>query len=284
MQPVLELHNIFMSYEEEENVLRGVSITIPKGETKIVLGGSGSGKSTILKLILGLEKPDSGHIFVDGEDITYYSEPELMHVRQKIGMVFQEGALFDSLTVGENIVYRLREQRITDEDLIQETIIKLLSFVDLEEDDQYKMPGELSGGMRRRVAIARALVGTPQIMLYDEPTAGLDPITSRHITELMIKLRDIAKVTSIFVTHDLNSALLMARQLAVFDTKTNTVIMESEGDNLCLVNTKFVLLKDGLVIFEGTDEELKASEDPYIKTFLADTGLPGIGKTTSSMI
>lgn len=283
MEPMIELKDLYMSYEDEE-VLNGVSFKVSHGETKIILGGSGSGKSTILKLILGLEKPDSGRIFVEGEEITNFSELKMVHVRQKIGMVFQEGALFDSLPVGENVVYRLREQHVADEDLVEETIVKLLSFVDLEESDQYKMPSELSGGMRRRVAIARALVGTPRIMLYDEATAGLDPITSRHITELMIKLRDIAKVTSIFVTHDLNSAFLMAREYATFDQKSNTVIMEGEGDNLCLTNTRFVLLKEGVIIFEGTDEELRNSQDPYIKTFLANAGLPVVGRTVSNNI
>ena len=182
--PAIELKNIYKSFGDTL-VLKNISFKVRRGETKIILGGSGSGKSTILKLIIGLEKPDEGEIWVDGEEVSNFTEPRLMHVRRKIGMVFQEGALFDSLSVAENVAYRLQEQTDLDEEEIDANVRKTLGFVELE-DAIDKMPSQLSGGMRRRAAIARSLVGNPKIMLYDEPTAGLDPIMARTINELVI--------------------------------------------------------------------------------------------------
>jgi phospholipid/cholesterol/gamma-HCH transport system ATP-binding protein len=247
-------------------ILDRVNIDVHYGESKIVMGGSGMGKSTLLRLVLGLLKPDSGRIYIDGEDVTDYTEEQMMEVRRKIGMVFQEGALFDSLSVYDNVAYRLREQHLPESE-IEPVVIRMLRFVDLE-DAVDKMPNELSGGMRRRVGIARALVGNPKIILYDEPTAGLDPITARTICELALKLRDLEDVSSIFVTHRLQDIEVLSREYVIRDDKGD-LIFQQEGDNLCLVNTRFIMLKDGDVIFSGTDEEMRLSADPYIRRFLA---------------
>jgi phospholipid/cholesterol/gamma-HCH transport system ATP-binding protein len=262
----IEFHNVTMSYDDRV-ILENISFNVNPGETKVVMGGSGTGKSTILKLVLGIIKPDSGRILIDGEDVAAYSEKELMAIRQKIGMVFQEGALFDSLTVYENVGYRLFEQGIPEPE-IEATVERMLRFVDLE-NTMYMMPSELSGGMRRRVGIARALVGSPKLVLFDEPTAGLDPITARTILELAIKLRDLEGVSSIFVTHRLNDVKVLSSQFATID-ENGDVALRYEKGNLCLVNTKFIMLKDGHVIFSGTDEELWNSSDPYIQDFLRD--------------
>ena len=181
----------------------GLELKVLRGETKIIRGGSGGGKLTIIKLVLGLLKPDSGRILVDGEDITDYNEVQMMSVRKKIGMVFQEGALFDSLSVYHNVAYRLHEQGVPEEE-VEPEVRRMLRFVNLE-DAIDKMPAELSGGMRRRVGIARALIGDPKIVLFDEPTAGLDPPTARTICELAMKLRDLEDVSSMFVTHEMNN-------------------------------------------------------------------------------
>src|SRR5512135_1141007 len=230
---MIEFRNVTKSFEDEV-VLRNVSFTIRRGETKIILGVSGSGKSTILKLILGLIRPDSGQIIFEDQDITRLSEQELVGVRKKIGMVFQEGALFDSLDVRENVGYRLYEDGRRDDAEIEQVVLRLLGFVGLEEAID-KMPAELSGGMKRRVGIARALVGTPRVILYDEPTAGLDPITKRTIVELMIKLRDLEGVTSVFVTHDLLAAATIATEYAVAGDNSQ-VRFRKGGENLCLLN------------------------------------------------
>jgi len=245
-------------------ILDRVSFAVRHGESKIVMGGSGTGKSTILRLALGLIKPDSGQIFIDGEEITNRSEEQMMAIRSKIGMVFQEGALFDSLNVYDNVSYRLREQGVTEEQ-IEPVVMRMLRFVDLE-DAVYKMPNELSGGMRRRVGIARALVGNPKIIFYDEPTAGLDPITARTICELALKLRDLEEVSSIFVTHRIQDIEVLAREYVVRDDLGN-LIFEHEGERLCLINTRFIMLKEGHIIFSGTDEEIRESSNPYIQKF-----------------
>jgi len=245
-------------------ILDRVSFTVRQGEAKVVMGGSGTGKSTLLRLALGLLKPDAGRILIDGEDVTHYSEEEMMSVRRKIGMVFQEGALFDSLSVYDNVAYRLREQQVPEEE-IEPVVLRMLRFVDLE-DSTGKMPNELSGGMRRRVGIARALVGNPKIILYDEPTAGLDPITARTICELALKLRDLEEVSSIFVTHRIQDIEVLAREYVVRDDQGN-LIFEQEGERLCLINTRFLMLKEGKIIFNGTDEEIRESSNPYIQKF-----------------
>lgn len=262
--PAIEFKDVFLSFEDK-TVLNGISFVVRKGETKLILGGSGGGKSTTIKLILGLLKPDSGKILVDGEDITDFDENEMMRVRQKIGMVFQEGALFDSLSVYDNVAYRLHEQGVN-ESRVEEEVVKMLRFVSLE-DAIDKMPSELSGGMRRRVGIARALVGDPKIILFDEPTAGLDPPTARQICELAMKLRDLQDVSSIFVTHEMNNLKYLSSEYATLDEK-GEIIYEEEGKQMCLINTKIVMLRSGKVIFNGTNETLRLEKDPYIQKFL----------------
>jgi phospholipid/cholesterol/gamma-HCH transport system ATP-binding protein len=265
MHHAIEFRDVSLAFDDRV-ILDRVSFAVRYGEAKIVMGGSGTGKSTILRLALGLLKPDEGSIFVDGEEITDYSEERMMEVRRKIGMVFQEGALFDSLPVYDNVAYRLREQHLPEAE-IEATVLRMLRFVDLE-DETHKMPNELSGGMRRRVGIARALVGNPKIILYDEPTAGLDPITARTICELVLKLRDLEEVSSIFVTHRLQDIEVLSQMYCMRDDQGN-VIFQHEGDSLCLINTQFLMLRDGDIIFSGTDEELRSAEDPYIQKFLA---------------
>lgn len=263
----IEFQDVSLAFGNR-TILNRVSFAVRQGESKVVMGGSGTGKSTLLRLVLGLLKPDSGRIFLDGEDITDYSEEQMMRVRQKIGMVFQEGALFDSLSVYDNVSYRLREQRVPEAE-IEPIVRRMLRFVDLD-DAISKMPNELSGGMRRRVGIARALVGSPKIILYDEPTAGLDPITARTICELALKLRDLEEVSSIFVTHRLQDIEVLSSEYVVRDDQGD-LIFEQEGNKLCLINTRFIMLKDGDVIFSGSDEEMAASQDPYIAKFLSQS-------------
>jgi phospholipid/cholesterol/gamma-HCH transport system ATP-binding protein len=262
--PAIEFRDVHLSFEDKK-ILNGISFTVRRGETKVILGRSGGGKSTTIRLILGLLKPDSGQILIDGEDITHFSEIEMMRVRAKIGMVFQEGALFDSLSVYDNVAYRLHEQGV-DEAEVEKEVRRMLKFVDLEEAID-KMPAELSGGMRRRVGIARALVGDPQIVLFDEPTAGLDPPTARTICELAIKLRDLEDVSSIFVTHEMKNLEYLSSEYAVVD-ENGEVVYEMEGEKLCLINTEIIMLKEGEVIFSGKDEELRAQNDPYILKFM----------------
>jgi phospholipid/cholesterol/gamma-HCH transport system ATP-binding protein len=266
LSPAIELKDV-VKYYDDALILNKISFTVRRGETKIILGGSGSGKSTILKLIIGLEKPDDGEIWVDGENISRYRESDLMSVRQKIGMVFQEGALFDSLSVADNVAYRLHEQGELEEEEILAIVKMTLGFVELEEAID-KMPAELSGGMRRRAAIARALVGGPKIMLYDEPTAGLDPLTARTINELVIKLRDLEGVSSVFVTHRLKDVSTMSNQYLTHHDGWLRYRREEEG-NLCLINTRLLMLREGEIIFDGFDEEIRRSQDEYIQQFLA---------------
>src|SRR5499427_74092 len=262
--PVLELKDVVKFYSGDKPVLNGVSFRLYQGETKIIIGESGSGKSTILKLIIRLDKPNEGGILVEGEDITQMDEQQLVHVRQKVGMVFQESALFDSLSVRENVAYRLYEMDV-DEDEIEQKVRESLGFVGLE-DAIDKRPSELSGGMKRRVALARALIGEPGIMLYDEPTAGLDPITSKKINELIIALRDTKQVTGVFVTHRMRDAFTLATEYAT--NGTGQIQFSTEGNFLCIANTRFLMLRDGKIVFEGPDEVLRKSEDDYIKRFL----------------
>ena len=262
--PAIEFRDVHLGFDDRK-VLNGLSFKVLKGETKIILGGSGCGKSTTIKLVLGLLKPDSGQIFVDGEDITNHTEAEMMKVRKNIGMIFQEGALFDSLSVYDNVAYRLHEQGVPEEE-VEEEVRRMLRFVNLE-DAIDKMPIELSGGMRRRVGIARALVGGPGVVMFDEPTAGLDPPTARTICELAIKLRDLEDASSIFVTHEMNNLEYLTSEYAVVDD-TGDIIYEKEGERLCLINTKILMMREGQVIFSGTDEELRKSSDPYINKFI----------------
>jgi phospholipid/cholesterol/gamma-HCH transport system ATP-binding protein len=262
--PAIEFRNVTLFFDDRV-ILKNLSFKVMKGETKIILGGSGGGKSTIIKLVLGLLKPDSGRVLVDGEDVTEYNEAQMMNVRKNIGMVFQEGALFDSLSVYDNVAYRLHEQGVPEEE-VEPEVRRMLRFVNLE-DAIDKMPIELSGGMRRRVGIARALIGDPKIVLFDEPTAGLDPPTARTICELAMKLRDLEDVSSIFVTHEMNNLHYICSEYAVVDDE-GKVVFEREGERLCLINSKVMMMRQGEIIFSGTDESLQRSPDPYIQKFL----------------
>lgn len=262
--PSIEFRDVTIIYDGRK-ILNELSFKVMKGETKIILGGSGCGKSTTIKLVLGLIKPDSGQILVDGEDITDYNETQMMKVRKKIGMIFQEGALFDSLSVYENVAFKLHEQGVPEEE-VEAEVRRMLRFVNLE-DAIDKMPAELSGGMRRRVGIARALVGDPKIVMFDEPTAGLDPPTARTICELAMKLRDLEDVSSIFVTHEMNNLEYLTSEYAVVN-EAGEVIFEKEGEKLCLINSKVLMMREGKIIFSGTDETLRKAEDPYIHKFL----------------
>ena len=261
---LLELRNVTKFYGDLR-VLDGVSFQLRAGETKIILGGSGSGKSTMLKLLMGLERPDDGTVMIEGQDITRMDERALGRIRPKLGMVFQESGLFDSLSVFENVAYRLYELNV-EENEVEERVRRVLGFVGLEDAIEY-MPNELSGGMRRRVALARTLVSEPKIMLYDEPTAGLDPVTSRRINELIIRLRDTQGVSGVFVTHRLRDAFTLAAQYAV--ESNGSVQFKREDGTFCLAHTRFVMLNLGKIIFEGPDEMLRVSGDPYIQKFLS---------------
>src|SRR2546422_1303460 len=262
--PAIEFRDVHLSFDDRK-VLDGLSFKVMKGETKIILGGSGCGKSTTIKLVLGLLKPDSGQVLVDGVDVTNFTEVEMMWVRKKIGMIFQEGALFDSLSVYDNVAFRLHEQGVLDEE-VEPEVRRMLQFVNLE-DAIDKMPAELSGGMRRRVGIARALIGDPKIVLFDEPTAGLDPPTARTICELAMKLRDLEDVSSIFVTHEMNNLDYLCSEYAVVNEE-GQVVFEREGERLCLINSKVMMMREGKIVFSGTDESLRKAEDPYIQKFL----------------
>jgi phospholipid/cholesterol/gamma-HCH transport system ATP-binding protein len=269
--PAIEFRHVYFSFDDKK-VLDDISFTVMKGEIKIILSGSGGGKSTILKLILGLLKPDEGQILIDGEDITDFEEAEMERVRKKMGMVFQEGGLFDSLSVYDNVAYRLHEEDVPEEDVEREVRL-LLRFVNLE-DETDKLPPELSGGMLKRVGLARALVGDPEIILFDEPTAGLDPPTARAICDLVIKLRDLEDVACVFVTHEMDNVKNLTTTYAVV-SKEGEVTVKEEGEKLCLTNTHILMLREGRVIFSGTEEELVKSEDTYIQEFIHGTEIDG---------
>ena len=261
---MIEFQDVTISFEDEV-VLGNISFRVEAGDTLIILGASGSGKSTILKLILGLIKPDSGRILISNRDITDMNEQELVRMRKNIGMIFQEGALFDSLSVRDNVGYRLFEEGSMEDAAVDAEVEKHLGFVGLEESVD-KMPVELSGGMKRRVGIARALVGSPDIILYDEPTAGLDPITKRTIVELMIKLRDMEKVTSVFVTHDLHAASIIATEYA--SAKDGNVSYTRDDESPRLSPVHFIMLLNGAICFNGSYKELKNSGEAYVRQFV----------------
>lgn len=262
--PRIEFRDVSLAYDDRI-ALDHVSFMVWPAEMKLVLGESGGGKSTIIKLVLGLEKPDSGEILIDGEEITRLSEEELNRIRLKMGVVFQEGALFDSLTVFENVAYRLQE-RGEKEETIEQKVDQILEFVGLKgvEDN---LPSELSGGMKRRVAIARAVVDEPEIVLFDEPTTGLDPPTAGTICALGLKLRDVLGVSSIWVTHRIEDVRFLSSKYIVA-ARGEQAKIEDEGDKLVLINTRIIMLHRGRIIFEGTDEQFWTSNDPFIQEFL----------------
>jgi phospholipid/cholesterol/gamma-HCH transport system ATP-binding protein len=250
---------------EDKQVLNGVSFQLPKGETKAVFGAAGSGKSTLLKLALGLLKPDRGQIYTLGQDIVHMKEEDLFALRSRVGIVFQESALFDSLTVRENVAFRLYEEGDVPESQIEARVREVLRFVELEHTLD-KFPAELSGGMRRRVAIARAVITQPEVLLYDSPTGGLDPVTSTTIIELIVKQRDVYKTSALLVTHRLQDAFTMATHY--FDRQSNRMKPLPKGQR-GEVRLTFLILRDGKVIFDGDAHELKETKDEYIREFIA---------------
>ena len=263
VDPVIRFENVEIAFDHP--VLEGVSFQLPHGETKVLMGAAGTGKTLVLKLALGLLKPDAGRITVLGEEITQMREQDLFDLRRKIGMVFQESALFDSLTVEENVAYRLMEEtgKLTAE--IHGRVLEALRFVELEHTVDL-LPSELSGGMRRRVAIARAIITQPEVILYDSPTGGLDPVTSNTIIELIVKQRDVYGTSSLLVTHRLQDAFTMASHC--FDQKQNKMVPVVDTGVRDL-HTKFLILRDGHIIFEGTAADLLRSNDPYIREYLS---------------
>jgi phospholipid/cholesterol/gamma-HCH transport system ATP-binding protein len=264
--PIIVFDHVSLAFDEKV-ILSNISFTLQTGHTKVFLGASGAGKSTILRLILGLLKPDGGRIFVNGEQVDNMTENQLMAVRADLGMVFQEGALFDSLTVRQNVGYKLFEELHWPIEKANQRVREVLGFIGLAEFID-RMPSALSGGQRRRVAIARAMAAKPRILLYDEPTTGLDPITALTVDEEIIKLRDLEGVSSIVVTHQLRDAFYIAEHTAV--RQGNDILFEratgpkaDEGE--------FIMLRDGGIAFEGNASELRemVTADPYIEAFLS---------------
>jgi phospholipid/cholesterol/gamma-HCH transport system ATP-binding protein len=262
-QPAIEFNNVRLGFDEGE-ILRGVTFSAHERETVVLLGETGTGKTLLLKLAAGLLRPDSGKITIFGKEITALVEDELLEVRRGIGFVFQEGALFDSLTVGENVGYRLYEERIAEEE-IAARVHEVLQFVELAHTSEM-LPSELSGGMRRRVAIARALITHPPTVLYDSPTAGLDPITSQAIISLILRLRDVYGVTALMATARLQDGFGLAN--FHFDPQTKKVFRGAPNHSAQPVATHFVVLRNGRIYFEGTPDELTHSKDPYLQRFL----------------
>ena len=270
-ETVAEFERVTLRFEDNV-ALHEISFALERGETKIVLGAAGSGKSVLLKLTMGLLQPDDGRITVLGKEISHESEEDLFELRQRIGMVFQEGALFDSLTVAENVGYVFeRIQEVLPEEA-ERRVREALQFVELEHTyDQF--PAELSGGMRRRVAIARAVVGQPELMLYDSPTAGLDPITAARIMALVVRQRDARQVSSLLVTHRVQDAVLMAR--SYYDARQEKLVVASHDGSLeetpngwSFAHTRFLVLREGETAFHGSLDELAAQRDPYLQKFL----------------
>jgi phospholipid/cholesterol/gamma-HCH transport system ATP-binding protein len=261
-EPVVVFDNVTIGFEGKP-VLNNISFTVKPGETRILLGPAGVGKSVLLKLADGLFRPDSGRIFVFGQEISSMSEEALYPFRKSIGIVFQEGALFDSLTVHDNVAYRLMEEGVAAEE-IDQRVVEALRFVELEHT-LTKLPSELSGGMRRRVAIARAIVNRPDLLLYDSPTGGLDPITSTTIIELVIKQRDVYHTSSLLVTHRLQDAFVLASHH--FNREANK--MEPLPDGHSDPSTSFLVLNEGKLVFDGSTHDLVHSDDPFIKEYLS---------------
>jgi phospholipid/cholesterol/gamma-HCH transport system ATP-binding protein len=270
--PAVVFERVSLSFDDHV-VLRDVSFTVATGDMTILIGASGAGKSVVLKLILGLLKPDAGTIHVHGERIETMSEVELLRVRDDIGMLFQESALFDSLTVAENVGYKLYEETDMPLDQVRGRVEEVLRFIALEEYID-RMPSELSGGQRRRVAIARAMAARPRLLLFDEPTSGLDPITSKTVDAEIIKLRDLERVTSILVTHQLQDAFYVATHEA--QNRNGQVAIVPAGKTRS-DEASFIMLKDGQVFFEGHAGELRTASDPYLKSYLSGWIPPLIG-------
>jgi phospholipid/cholesterol/gamma-HCH transport system ATP-binding protein len=266
-EPAITFEDVWMGFDEGE-VLRGVTFQVQERETLILLGETGTGKTLTLKMAAGLLTPDSGSVIVLGNEVSEMKERELLAFRRKIGFVFQEGALFDSISVADNVAYRLREEHVAEEE-IEPRVLEVLRFVELE-DTLELLPSELSGGMKRRVSIARALINHPPIVLYDSPTAGLDPVTSQTIITLILRLRDVYGVTALLATHRLQDGFALAN--FHFDAETKRVVANAQNGKAAAAanaaKTRFLVYRDGGIYFEGEPEEIAGSEDPYLKRFL----------------
>jgi phospholipid/cholesterol/gamma-HCH transport system ATP-binding protein len=265
--PAVVFDNVYLGFDEGD-ILRGVSFSVPARETMVLLGETGTGKTLTLKLAAGLLKPTRGSVSVLGQEVSTMSERDLLHLRERIGFVFQEGALFDSMTVGENVAYRLREEHVK-EDEIEPRVNEALQFVELEHTAD-QLPSELSGGMRRRVSIARALINRPDIVLYDSPTAGLDPVTSQTIISLILRLRDVYGVTALLATQRVQDGFALAN--FSFDKETKHVVhinpAKSANEGQIAAPTRFIVYKDGRIYFNGDRQELSSTKDPYLRRFL----------------
>jgi len=264
-RPVVVFDHVKLAFDDNV-VLKDMSFTLLSGRTKIILGASGSGKSTTLKIITGLLRADAGVVTVNGRRVDQLTETQMMAVRADLGMIFQEGALFDSLTVRENVGYKLYEESDMPVDEVDRRVEEVLGFVGLSEFID-RMPSALSGGQRRRVAIARAMAFKPRILLYDEATTGLDPITAITVNDEIIKLRDLEEVASIVVTHQLRDAFYVATHMAVRDPDGAVHIVDASPEKE--KETEFIMLRDGLIVFEGDATDLRKSSDEYLKTFLS---------------
>jgi phospholipid/cholesterol/gamma-HCH transport system ATP-binding protein len=263
LKPAVVFDHVSFAFDDHA-VLHDISLSVPVGSMKILLGASGAGKSVTLKLMLGLLRPDAGRIFVDGRRIDDMAEGALLRLRADIGMLFQESALFDSLTVGENVGYRLHEETDTPPDEVRARIDEVLGFIGLSEFVD-RLPSQLSGGQRRRVAIARAMASRPKLLLFDDPTTGLDPIIATTVDDEIVKLRDLEHVTSILVTHQIRDAFYIATHEAV---RTNSEIRIINADEARAAHAEFMLLHRGRIHFQGNSQELLASNDPFLKEFL----------------
>jgi phospholipid/cholesterol/gamma-HCH transport system ATP-binding protein len=262
--PAVVFDNVYIGFDEGD-ILRGISFSVPQRETLVLLGETGTGKTLTLKLAAGLLKPTRGSVNVLGQEVSTMSEKGLLHLRERIGFVFQEGALFDSMTVGENVAYRLREEHVKEEE-IEPRVQEALQFVELEHTAD-QLPSELSGGMRRRVSIARALINRPDIVLYDSPTAGLDPVTSQTIITLILRLRDVYGVTALLATQRLQDGFALAN--FCFDKNKKEVVRVNAAKTAQnAAATRFIVYKDGRIYFEGQPQEMADSKDPYLRRFL----------------
>jgi phospholipid/cholesterol/gamma-HCH transport system ATP-binding protein len=261
--PAVEFRDVSFAFDDHV-ILDAVNFTIRRGSMRVLLGPSGAGKSILLKLILGLFHPDSGEILVDGRRIDNLPERELLQIRAGVGMLFQETALFDSLTVAGNVGYRLTEEAHLPADEVERRVAEVLGFVGLAEYGD-RMPSELSGGQRRRVAIARAMASKPRLLLFDDPTVGLDPVIATTVDDEIVKLRDLEQVTSILVTHQIRDARYIATHEA---QRTGGEVRIAQADEKKSAHAVFMVLRDGGIQFEGTIEELLASKDPFLERFL----------------
>ena len=262
--PVIAFDDVWLAFDDKV-VLKGITFSLLPGRMKVFLGASGSGKSTVLRLVLGLLRPDAGRIWVLGRRVDELSEADLMEVRSDLGMIFQEGALFDSLTVRENVGYRVYEEGNVPKDDADARVDEVLGFIGLSAFAD-RMPSELSGGQRRRVAIARAMTSRPRVLLYDEPTTGLDPITALTVDQEIVKVRDLQGASGLFVTHQLRDAFYVATNQAR-STPGGVELVPASDEHLA--RTEFVMLKDGGIAFEGTAEVLRDADDPYLRAFLS---------------